>query len=479
MTTKELHGVDPQDPGIGPDRHLRLRELGPGASRQFLLHTGDNVVGSDGDCDCRLQDRGISRRHAVIRVEAERCVALDLGSKNGTQVDGKAIRESELNVGDDVSFGATLWLLESVPDDDVELGVEVELPTDHGEALSEQPDTLSLAGELSELPHGVELPAGIVAGRAPSMMQLYRRLAAVRRSTVSILITGETGVGKEHVAQGVHLSSTRRDGPFVALNCAAVPHELLEAELFGVGRGVATGVSPRRGRIREAAGGTLFLDEVGEMPAPLQAKLLRVLQEKEVAPLGESAEPVDVRFVAATNVDLGSRIADGSFRSDLYYRLAGYELAVPSLRDRIQDLPALAGCFIRQVNRESGKRARGLTVKALRVLQSRSWQGNIRQLQNEVRRLVYECPDGQAIDSEMLRDQGIEVRDPIELLADRLELGAQPMAALLESIERRLVVRALQQTEGNRSAAARLLGVSRNGLSLRLQRLGLVDGSEG
>ena len=475
MHAKRFSRAKSHPPEGGGGKHLRLREIGPDAGRQFLLGAGDNVVGSDGECVCRLQDRGISRRHAVVCVKPDRCLVRDLGSKNGTLVDVESIQERELKLGDDVAFGATLWVLEAVPDDDVELAVEVELHTDHGGLSSIEGDTLSLAGEPTGLPVGVELPAGIVAGTAPAMTTLYQRLAAIRRSDVAILITGETGVGKEHVAQAVHLGSARRGGPFVALNCAAVPSDLLEAELFGVGKGVATGVSARRGKIREAAGGTLFLDEVGELLGPLQAKLLRVLQEKEVVPLGESAEPVDVRFVAATNVDLGSRIADRRFRSDLYYRLAGYELAVPPLRDRVQDLPVLAGFFIRQVNREAGKRARGLTVGALRALQDRPWEGNIREFQNEIRRLVLECPDGQAIDSNMLTKGRVEPRGAIELLADRLELGKQPLAVLLESIERRLVARALQETDGNRSAAARLLGVSRNGLTLRLERLGLGD----
>ncbi len=455
--------------------HLRLRETGSDAYRHLLLKAGDNLVGSDRDCACRLEDRGISRRHAVIRVEPERCLVRDLGSKNGTRVAGLPIEQDVLRLGDEVTFGATRWKLEAVPDDDVDLAVEVEPPSDHGEATSIEDETLPLTAESPSLPAGVELPVGIVAGISPAIVELYQQLAALRRGDVAVLITGETGVGKEHLAQAVHLGSPRRGGPFVAINCAAVPSELLEAELFGIGKGVATGVAARRGKIRQAAGGTLFLDEVGELEQPLQAKLLRILQEKEVIPLGESAESVDVRFIAATNADLGSRIGQGQFRADLYYRLAGFELAVPALRDRAVDLPILVGHFIRQINREIGKRVRGLTVRAMSVLRERPWPGNIRELQNEIRRLVYLCPDGQAIDSAMLGEFRASPRGPIELLADRLELGSQPLAVFLEALERRLVERALEQTGGNRSATARLLGISRNGLTIRLERLDLGD----
>lgn len=466
----------PARQGIPPkgrrEGHLRLREIGHGATaRHLLLRPGDNVVGSGRGCTCRLEDRGVSRRHAVVRVASGRCSVRDLGSKNGTLVGDRPVEQQALRLGDEVAFGATLWVLETVAEDDVELAVEVEPHTGHGEATSIREATSPLGTEASDLPDGVRLPPGIVAGISPAMIELYQQLAALRHSNVAVLILGETGVGKEHVAHAVHLGSTRRDGPFVAINCAAVPSELLEAELFGVGKGVATGVAARRGKIREAAGGTLMLDEIGELQPPLQAKLLRLLQEKEVAPLGERAQPVDVRFVAATNADLGSRIEQDRFRADLYYRLAGYELMVPPLRDRVVDLPGLAGCFLRQINGETGKNVRGLTVKAMNVLRERPWPGNVRELQTEVRRLGYQCPDGQAIDSTLLGDLRRAHRDPIEAVADRLELGSEPLATSLEKLERRLLERALEHTGGNRSATARLLGISRSGLALRLERL--------
>lgn len=452
-------------------RHLRLREIGTKAFRHFLLESGDNLIGSGRSCSCRLQDRGISRRHAVIHVGPESCFVEDLDSKNGTLVDDRSIQKQELKPGAELAFGATSWRLEVVLDDDVQLAVEVAPSSRHEEQTTLHEETLPLDEEAPSLPPGVVLPSGIIVGSSPAMVEVYERIAALQRSDTAVLITGETGVGKEHLAHALHLSSTRHAGPFIAINCAALPGDLLEAELFGVGKGVATGVVARRGKVREAAGGTLFLDEVGELQHPLQAKLLRILQEKEVAALGERAEAVDVRFVAATNVDLGERIADGEFRADLFYRLAGYDLAIPPLRERAADLPLLAGHFVREGNRETGKRVRGLTVKAMSILLQRPWPGNVRQLQNEVRRLVIQCPDGQAIDSGMLTRAHQQSLGPVELLADRLELGAEPLGRVLERLERRLVERALEQSGENQSAAARLLGVSRNGLAMRIKRL--------
>jgi transcriptional regulator with PAS, ATPase and Fis domain len=230
-------------------------------------------------------------------------------------------------------------------------------------------------------------------------------------------------------------------------------------------------VTERPGRFQLAQGGTLFLDEIGDMPLPLQAKLLRALQEKEVQPLGGAAPvPVDLRVVAATNSDLQRRMDEGHFRRDLYYRVAGYALNIPTLRDRRDDIPTLVEEFIRTFARETGKTVRGITIKALRGLTDYRWPGNIRELEHEVRRLVYLCPEGQAIESRMLSDHvvtpspgsgGEEAPATLELLAS------------VERLERRLIKEALGRAGGNRTQAARLLGVSRNGLAIKMERLGI------
>ncbi len=322
---------------------------------------------------------------------------------------------------------------------------------------------------------GLRLPEGIVTGTSAAMTSVYRQLGMLAADEVPVLILGETGVGKEHLARALHDSSDRAAGPFVAINIAAVPSELLEAELFGIGQGVATGVSRRKGKLVEADGGTLFLDEIGDMPIALQTKLLRVLQEGEVTPLGEKPIRIDVRWVAATHADLPQRIADKAFRQDLYYRLAGYELRVPPLRRRTEDLPLLVGYFLRRFGRKLGRNVRGVTVKALQRLQEHAWPGNVRELRHVVRRLVYLCPPGQAIDSKHVA----EAISRAELGAgqgDGFELGVNGLEEYLESHERVIVQRALEQTDGNQTQAANLLKISRNSLARRVQRLGIGDG---
>jgi transcriptional regulator with GAF, ATPase, and Fis domain len=334
-----------------------------------------------------------------------------------------------------------------------------------------------LPQELHELraaaapgPSGLVLPSGHLVGESPVVVALYQELRAFAQGDLPVLVAGETGVGKEHVARILHSSSPRKNGPFIAINCAAIPTELLEAELFGIGKGVATGVTERAGKFVEAQGGTLLLDEIGDMPLALQAKLLRALQEREIHPLGRPSVAVDVRMIAATNMDLPTRMRDGRFRSDLYYRIAGGVVRVPPLRERREDLPRLIGHFLRLFAQETGKPIRGLTVKALRTLCDYPWPGNVRELEHEMRRLVYLCPPAEAIDSALLSDH-ILSPPPSDLPGS--EPATLDLNANLETVERRLIVLALDKAGGNQSAAARLLGISRNGLAQRIKRLGL------
>lgn len=316
------------------------------------------------------------------------------------------------------------------------------------------------------------MPTGIVPSVTPAMRALYEQIGLLRQGDLPVLILGESGVGKEHIARLVHDSSEREGGPFVAINCAAIPSDLLEAEMFGIGRGVATGVAPREGKFQMADRGTLFLDEIGDMSPELQAKLLRSLQEREIVPLGCEPVRVDVRVVAATNTDLQQRLKDGAFRLDLYYRLAGYEIEVPPLRARRDDLPALVGHFVRLYSEAIGKSVRGVSVKALRRLCDYGWPGNVRELKNLVRRLVYVCPDGHTIESALLPSSVIDSR-PAEPSLDDLRAGAASLPDHLEAVERRMIRGALAATAGNQTRAAELLGVSRNGLAYRLKRLRL------
>ncbi|HET9767845.1 MAG TPA: sigma 54-interacting transcriptional regulator [Thermoanaerobaculia bacterium] len=330
-----------------------------------------------------------------------------------------------------------------------------------------------IAGDFGRL----ALPASFVRGVSPRMQRVYQQLEQVRDGDFPILVLGETGVGKEHLVRLIHDSSGRRQGPFVAINCAAIPPELLEAEMFGIGRGVASGVAERSGRMRQASGGTLLLDEVGEMPLPLQAKLLRALESGVVLPVGAAPVSVDARIVAATNADLRSRIASGSFRADLYYRLAGFELEVPPLRERAEDVPLLLQHFLGRLCAQADKRITGVTVSALELLTAYRWPGNVRELENEVRRLVFVCPSGQAIDSSMVHSEirraaGSELAPPQPNADLNLE-------ARVAAVEAAAIREALARSGGSRSGAARLLGLSRNGLAAKMTRHGIGGGSTG
>jgi two-component system response regulator AtoC len=313
------------------------------------------------------------------------------------------------------------------------------------------------------------------------MAALYAQMQSVVAADLPVLLLGETGVGKEGLARAIHLSSPRSRGPFVAVNCAAIPADLLEAEMFGIARAVATGVGERKGRFQLAEGGTLFLDEIGELPLPLQAKLLRALQEKEIQPVGGPTVPVDLRVVAATNSDLRRRMDEGLFRRDLYYRVAGFALLVPPLRERREDIPALVQAFLARFASEAGKSLRGVTVGALRGLEEHEWPGNVRELEHELRRLVHLCPEGEAVDSTMLAPHlrpGAAPSSGAEGPGPRATPLPPPPASLdLEAhvarTEKEIIARALAAAGGNRTQAARLLGISRNGLAIKMERLGL------
>ncbi len=328
------------------------------------------------------------------------------------------------------------------------------------------------AGEPSPSPSELVFPVGYLSALSAPMIRLYDEMRVAIRSGAPILICGETGVGKERLASILHASSARADKPWVAINCAAIPSELLEAELFGIGKGVATGVDSRLGRVQMAEGGTLFLDEIGEMPPVLQAKLLRVLEEKEVQPLGGQPRTIDVNILAATNADLQGAMKEGRFRRDLFYRLAGFLLEVPPLRHCPEDIPRLIKFFAEEFAEEAEITLRGVTCKALSQFVAYPWPGNVRELRHEVRRLVHQCPDGGAISA-----GGLPARfsasvpetthDAVDG-ADSLHLGTR-----LANLEARLIREALRRTGGHQVGAAELLGVSRNGLADKMRRLGI------
>lgn len=300
---------------------------------------------------------------------------------------------------------------------------------------------------------------GGLIGKSAALREIASLVKRVADSTATVLITGPSGSGKEVVARALHGESRRRSGPFVALNCAAIPETLIEAELFGVKKGAFTDARvDRRGLFREAEGGTLFLDEIGELAMPVQAKLLRALQEREVRALGaDASEPIDVRIVAATNQSLRAGIEQKVFREDLFYRLAVIEMSVPPLRDRPEDIMPLAIHFLNRSAAEAGKKIDGFTDEAIKRLVSHSWPGNVRELENAVERAAALC-EGRLVSLDDLPDSLRAKRAP-----DYLSAAAE-RGMTLEELGRAYAELVLARHGGNKQRAAQALGIDRRTL---------------
>mgnify|MGYP001128341601 CR=1 FL=1 len=310
-----------------------------------------------------------------------------------------------------------------------------------------------------------------IIGNSTPMKQLLQQLEKVVNTRVTVLIEGETGVGKELVAASVHYRSNRRERLFVGQNCAAMPETLLESELFGHKKGAFTGAhEDKRGLFEVADGGTLFLDEVTEMPLSLQSKLLRVLQEGEIRPIGATQEKkVNVRIVAATNRNLEKEVAEGRFREDLYYRLKVFPLRVPPLRARREDIPLIGAHFLQRFATEFGKPAGGFSQQAMELLQSYDWPGNVRELQNEIQRLVIQIDTGGFVTPDMLSPRVRQVEGMIE----RVRPTKGTLKEMMDQVERWLLIEALREHGNNKTAAAKSLGITREGLHKKLRAFGL------
>ena len=313
---------------------------------------------------------------------------------------------------------------------------------------------------------------GDILGRSGPMQELFHTLETVARANATILVTGETGTGKEVVARAIHHNSPRRVHRFVALNCSAIPETLLEAELFGHVRGAFTGaVTTRQGRFEQANKGTLFLHEVGTMSTALQMKLLRALQERDFERVGDNQTiKVDVRVIAATNSDLSRMVQDGSFREDLFYRLNVIHVALPPLRDRREDIPILVTHFLR---RYGGEGEVHFSQGAMRALMAYAWPGNVRQLENAVERAVALSPGRTEIDVTALPPELHAAPPPTHTPFVELPEEGLNLPHYLSSIERDLILRALERTRSNRNKAAELLGIKRTTLVEKLKRLGI------
>jgi DNA-binding NtrC family response regulator len=309
-----------------------------------------------------------------------------------------------------------------------------------------------------------------VVGQSDALTSVYEVIDRISKSSCTVLITGDSGTGKELVARAVHSSSSRCSGPFVVVNCGAIPEALLESELFGHARGAFTGAhATKQGRIAMAQGGTLFLDEIGELPLALQVKLLRVLQQHEYSPVGDSRTiRADVRIVAATNVNLEEAVTSGSFREDLFYRLNVIHLHVPPLRDRRDDIPLLVEHFLCSTADRTGRSGITVSRAAMQLLAAWEWPGNVRELENTIERAVILCP-GEVIEPSDLpariRGLGTEKR-----ASNTLPDAGMDLRAAVETFENDLIRQALERTGWNKNRAAQLLGLNRTTLVEMLKR---------
>ena len=308
-------------------------------------------------------------------------------------------------------------------------------------------------------------------GQSPAMREVLRQVEKVQATRATVCIEGETGTGKELVASLIHYQSPRRDKLFVAQNCAAVPENLLESELFGHKKGAFTGAdSDKKGLFEVADGGSLFLDEIAETSLGLQAKLLRVLQESEIRPVGATQpRKVDVRIICATNRSLEKEVAEGRFRQDLYYRLKVFPLRLPPLRERRDDVPLLAEHFLKKYAQEIKKPISGFTPDTLSQLASYNWPGNVRELENEVQRLCIQVEPDHFITPDLLAPHMRQA----EGVVDRIAPKKGPLKDMLEEVERFLILQCLKEHDGNKTRAAEALGITREGLHKKLARFGL------
>lgn len=594
---------------------FRLRGDSQGRRLLFELPSGEASVGRSSENDINLAFAGVSRRHALLEIHPQGLMAEDLGSTNGTCINGVRVVRAAVGEGSRIAFGPVELTVEAL-DEGAELAMQFETETAVDEGSSwldhEKADTLLTTsdettdsewsliedfasrlrtGDLSEALHRLgevqklegiglvrwtqneepleleswgrlgalpllaqirELPAlqapdgaawcharledgvviahhetsgkdeitglflwgvnagpipkpflrvllqmclwtlpkpidqavhhrideaqlcfpqGYVVGKSEDMKHLYRQMVEVCRLRPPVLLHGETGVGKEMLARALHDSSIGAGAPYVVVNCAAIPENLLEAEMFGVVKGAATGVEARDGHFSRAEGGTLFLDEIGELSPPLQAKLLRVLQEGEIQPVGGTSRPVDVWIIAATHVDLES----GALRHDLYYRLTAGLLEIPPLRRCRDDVAPLIRHYLQLAAERTKFELRGVTSRALDKLRSYPWPGNIRELAHVAGRLVAAQPTGGILDIELLPEPLLRAEpagEPEEALPASASLEIKPR---VEALERRLIREAMIRTAGHQIRAAELLGISRSGLAKKLKRFGLED----
>ena len=431
-TIKADHRWDSERPKF-PSGLLRFFPLGsPPAMKFFRLKNKPQEIGRDEACAIYLEDQEASRKHARVIQEGEGWRLQDCGSTNGVFVNGTRVDSLALQGGEVIRIGTTLLKF-------LQQGVA--------------PDTGSLAIRTADL----------VAG--PAFFEVYLWLDRASGNDLTVLLSGETGTGKEVAARYIHDHGSRSSGPFVPVNCAAIPADLAESELFGHVRGAFSGArSEARGLVLAAHEGTLFLDEIGELPPGLQAKLLRVLQDRRIRPVGGTREQeVDVRFICATNRDLSSLVQQGKFREDLLARLAYLEVRLPALRERVEDIPLLVRHFLTK----HGARSTELTVELAEMLCCQQWPRNVRQLESAVQRALVLADGEEMLTPLHFPHRPARSADPLSGEQDT------PLQPALDDPAAQELDQVLRRCQGDAEKAAAHLGISRSQLYRRAKKLGL------
>ncbi len=415
------------------------------------------TIGSSPDNDIVLDDPAVSRFHAEIEVDDKGYLLTDQHSKNGTTVHGLRVREIFLESGSTFKVGKTVVRFE-------------------------------LTEESAEVRFSNKEQFGNLLGRSLAMREIFSLLERVSPTDYTVLVEGESGTGKELVAEAVHTHSDRSGGPFIVVDCSAIARDLIESELFGHVKGAFTGATGnRKGAFEAARGGTLFLDELGELPLDLQPKLLRALENREVKPVGANQTiKTDVRIVAATNRNLIHEVREGNFREDLYYRFAVIKVALPPLRDRVEDIPLLVEHFLESANEMAGRGDVDIAYKTMEKLKRHDWPGNVRELKNFIERAVL-LAQGDTIETKFLNTNELHQRsEENEQAADE---ASAPMAQraieeglpfkeaknqLIEKFEKSYWSSLLERTDGNVSKAARIAGVHRKSVEYILKKLDIT-----
>ncbi len=419
---------------------------GPDRGRGVPLEDRPVVVGTDPACDLVLTDDRASRRHLTVFIEDGRFVVEDLGSTNGTRYEGSALTRARVPAGATLKVGRTFLRVQPVPQ-------RVELAPSRARRF------------------------GDMVGESLAMREVFAVLELAAQSDVTVLVEGETGTGKELVARALHDGGARRRGPFVAIDCGALPESLLESELFGHVKGAFTGASSQRaGAFARAHGGTIFLDELGSISSAVQARLLRVIEERRVRPVGSDTDrPLDVRVVAASRHDLSSQVAAGSFRPDLYYRLSVLRVTLPALRARREDLAPLVAELLRRRGIEPGD----VEGPGLDLLLGHDWPGNVRELRNVIDRAVALAPRATGF-ADLAHGLSVGAHgDDGASLAVRTDLPwAEARQQVIDAFERTYLRALMERCEQNLSAASRVSGVDRKHLRALVRRHGLRESDD-